>query len=140
MTSRITGGDPCSLKNFDQLIVAFQNFFSCTKGQISFQGDRFSAAAGVVWKAQESLTGSFDPSFGDTVWSSIFQQWSTLSSPTTGWRESTPFVPLKITVPSEVAQSTYITVFMRHSRPFESMSVGAVAINGTFIDPTGVGV
>ena len=140
MTSRITGGDPCSLKNFDQLIVAFQNFFSCTKGQISFQGDRFSAAAGVVWKAQESLTGSFDPAFGDTVWSSIFQQWSTLSSPTTGWRESTPFVPLKITVPSEVAQSTYITVFMRHSRPFESMSVGAVAINGTFIDPTGVGV
>jgi len=140
MTSRITGGDPCSLKNFDQLIVAFQNFFSCTKGQISFQGDSFSAAAGVVWKAQESLTGSFDPAFGDTLWSSIFQQWSTLSSPTTGWRESTPFVPLKITVPSEVAQSTYITVFMRHSRPFENMSVGAVAINGTFIDPTGVGV
>lgn len=140
MTSRITGGDPCSLKNFDQLIVAFQNFFSCTKGQISFQGDRFSAASGVVWKAQETLTGSFDPAFGDTVWSSIFQQWSTLSSPTTGWRESTPFVPLRITVPSEVAQSTYITVFMRHSRPFESMSVGAVAINGTFIDPTGARV
>jgi len=140
MTSRITGGDPCSLKNFEQLVATFQNFFSCTRVQVSFQGDRFSAAAGVVWKAQQSLEGSFDPAFGDAIWSSVFEQWSTLTNPTTGWRQATPFVPLRLTVPNEVSQSTYLTVFLRHERPFESMSLGTIAINGAIIDPTSIGV
>lgn len=140
MTSRITGGDPCSLKNFEQLVATFQNFFSCTRVQVSFQGDRFSAAAGVVWKAQQSLEGSFDPAFGDEIWSAVFEQWASLTSPKAGWRQATPFVPLRITVPNEVSQSTYLTVFLRHERPFESMSLGTIAINGSVIDPSSIGV
>lgn len=140
MTSRITGGDPCSLKNFEQLVVSFQNFFSCTRVQVSFQGDRFSAAAGTVWKAQQSLEGSFDPAFGDEIWSAVFEQWASLNNPKAGWRQATPFVPLRITVPTEVSQSTYLTVFLRHERPFESMSLGTIAVNGSVIDTTSIGV
>jgi hypothetical protein len=140
VTSRITGGDPCALKSFEQVVVTFQNFLSCTRAKTSFQGDRYASAGGVTWVAQSLLDGPFDPAFGDVFWSAIFSQWASITSPSSGWKEATPFPPLRLTVPTEVAQSTYLALLLRHERPFETFALGSIAVNGTFIDPTGSGV
>lgn len=140
MTSRITGGDPCSLKNFGQVIIAMQSIFSMSKVNLSFQGDRYDAVQGVVFRSQNNIDAPFDPAFADILWSTILQQWASITNPHAGWKEGAPFTPIRITTPTNVAQSTYLSIFLRHDRPFETFALGSIAVNGVFIDPTSAGV
>ena len=139
-TSRITGGDPCSLKNFGQIIISMQSIYSMTKCLLAFQGDRYDAAGSLTYLTQSILDGSFDPAFTDTVWSVVSQQWASITNPYVGWKEAHPFAPVRVTTPNSVAQSTYLSIYILHDRPFETFALGSIAVNGVFIDPTSVGV
>ncbi|MCW9094730.1 MAG: hypothetical protein OQJ74_02680, partial [Ignavibacteriaceae bacterium] len=140
MTSRIHGGDPCSLKNFEQIIITWQSILSCTICDISFQGDRYGAVSGITFRSQSNIDSPFDPAFGDVLWSNIFQQWDSITNPNVGWKEGGPFTPVRVTTPNNVSQSTYLSIIIRHSRPFETFALGSIAVNGVFIDPTSSGV
>jgi hypothetical protein len=141
LTSKITGGNPAVLKAFEEVIMIPQNQWSSSYVTIAFQSDRFFSTQKTEMKSQTDLLSPFSPTFGEIIWSSLFSQWQdfTAIKGTFDLYQISPTIIMRLNVPIDVTQSTWLAVYLLHERPFETFAMGTISTTGTFLTPIGVG-